>query len=221
MKSMQNTKLASILALTFLCFGCHGESSIDNVPVSDIEISQPPIVTPPVKSEPVHGDDGIFKVSDQRYYNAVVPFGFVELECSDRECRFYVPKMNRNDVEGFLDKYFPYQVHGEFNNIDTFEVFAAIKPEFQDDSIIPALDMNVTKPTPETAVEISVFINKRENRYEWIYRDPMNRVRDAEIDAEVLAKEKIRDEEIAAARQEKPSDDSEGMMVNANYYNAK
>lgn len=212
------TKKLSVLVLgmVVLCMaGCKSESRIDDVPVSEIEPSTPPVVSEPVKLDPVQGADGVFKISDKRYFNAVVPFGATEVTCTEDDCRCFVPRMNQEDVIRFIDKYFPYQEHGIYRKVDMFEVYPKIKPEFADDSIIPSMDPNVIKPTADTAVEIHVFRNKREKRYEWTYIDPLKRVRDRERDEAVLAQMRAEAEAYESAHQVKPSDDSEGEMMKA------
>lgn len=164
------------LALCACLFGCNRQT-IDNVPVDDIEPSQPPAFEKPVVKEPVFGVDGVYKISDKKYFGAVVPVGAVEIGCDKEQCRFYVPNMMATEVKYFLEKYFPYQKMERFARVNSFEVYPEIKPEFADGSIVPDADINVVHPTPETAVYIQVYWSKSESRFNWKYQNPIVRQR--------------------------------------------
>ena len=214
MKSVLKKTLGLVLFLgfIFLC-SCRNEPSIENVPVSEIDVSQPPKIPEPKVVESPYGDDGVYKISEIRYYNAVVPFGAVELGCTENECRFYVPKMLRWNVIQFLEKYFPYQKMAKITDGDSFKIFAEFKPEFQDDAIFPTLDVNVMKPTTETIIEVSVFWNKQKNYFEWIYSDPAYRVRVNQMSEKLEAEIKMENEVFESEHQPQPSHDSPGLMV--------
>ena len=161
---------------------CKKEETIENTPVSQIEVSEPPEqpAPPPVKISPF-SEEGIYKISDLRLYNAVTPFGAVKLSEDDQESRFYVPDMMSQDISKFLDNYFPYQKKQHYVRVDTFEVYPSLLPEFADDAIVPTTDPNIIKPTPETAVSIRVFWNQSKLYYEWIYRNPLTRQAESEV----------------------------------------
>lgn len=166
-----------LFAGMFCCFGCKNkEPVIENLPVDNIAPSEPPAFEAPVKNESPYGGDGIYKVSDKRYFGAVIPRNAVEISCENDSCSFYVPNMMSSDIKNFLAKYYPYQKLKHFGTLDVFELSSDIKPEFADDAIVPELDPNVVKPIPESAVEIKVYWNKRENRFVWVYYDPMIRL---------------------------------------------
>ncbi len=164
------------LALCACFFGC-SRQTIDNVPVDDIEPSQPPAFEKPAVKEPVFGVDGVYKISDKKYFGAVVPIGAVEIGCDTEQCSFYVPNMMATEIKYFLEKYFPYQKMERFARVNSFEVYPEIKSEYGDGSIVPDADINVVHPTAETAVYIQVYWSRSESRFNWKYQNPMVRQR--------------------------------------------
>ena len=159
-----------------LCSGCKKEQEelkIEELPVREITISEPPKYEPKPKPETVYTPEGVFKVDGRKYFGAPVPFGFVELGCNEEECRFYVPRINKGDIHTFLDTYFPYQQQHYYPKVSVFEVHKDLKPEFADGTaIVPSLDPNIYRPFGEYVVAIKIYWNNREHRYEWIYKDP-------------------------------------------------
>ncbi|MBO4350955.1 MAG: hypothetical protein J6A01_08430, partial [Proteobacteria bacterium] len=164
--------ILAISCMLLFLNSCKKEETIENTTVSEIEVSVPPQEppAPPVRISPFD-EFGLYKISDLRFYNAVTPFGAVNLSEDDQEARFYVPDMMSKDISKFLDNYFPYQRKQRYVRLDIFEVYPEILPEFKDDAIIPTTDPNIIKPTPETAVSIRVLWNQSKHYYEWIYHD--------------------------------------------------
>ena len=210
-----------ILAVSVLCVvicGCRREPVIEDQPVKNMAISQPGEVDEPAKQaaakkESKLGPDNVYKVDAKRYYNAVIPVGAVEIAVGEADTRFYVPDMRASDVISFLEKYFPYQNLKKGEN--RYLVDAALLEQYMDDSIIPQLDPNIIKPSVESAVGITVFWNQGKHYYEWIYTDPMERVRAAERDAVVRERIQKRDVNLIPEQKVVPSNDSPGNMVNA------
>lgn len=165
-----------ICVLLILCMGCskkQEEPKIEEIPVREIKISTPPSYEPKPAPEPVYTPQGIFRVDEKKYYGAPVPFGFVELGCNEEECRFYVPRINKGDIDTFLETYFPYQKQAYYPKVSVFEVFKELRPEYQDGTaIVPSLDPNIYRPFGEKVVSIKIYWNNRNHRYEWIYKDP-------------------------------------------------
>ena len=161
------------ISLLFVCSGCHkNEETIDNVPVKDIKVSEPPEYTPP-ENDVIELENGVYPADPElTYYGAVVPKGAIEISRSDEETRFYVKRMSSLDAMRFVEKFFPYQKKEYYSAVDVIEVYRAMDPKYETDSIVPDLDLRIVKPNPEEAVAITVYQNKREGWYEWIYRNP-------------------------------------------------
>ena len=167
--------LISTLFLMITVSGCKKEETIESVPVDEIPTSTPPAYEVPKAEEPVYDRDGVFRIAEKRYFGNVVPFGAEEISCDENECRFYVPAMFTSDIDPFIEKYYPYQERVYHASSQAYEISATIKPEYSDRGIIPGLDPSVVKPTEETAMEIRIFWEKRAHRYQWIYKNPMQR----------------------------------------------
>ena len=180
----------ALAGMLLLLNSCKKEETIENTPVSQIEISEPPPQPepPPAEISP-YNEDGVYKINDTRIYNTVIPFGAVILSENEEESRFHVPNMNSSDISNFLEKYFPYQRKQRFVRTDIFEVYPELLPEFNDDAIIATTDPNIIKPIPETAVYIRIFWNLSNHYYEWIYQDPIARARHEQEEKEAREKE--------------------------------
>ncbi|MBQ9816912.1 MAG: hypothetical protein IJM59_05525 [Proteobacteria bacterium] len=173
--------IVGVAGLVMVC-GCKKDPpAIDAVPVEEIVPSEPPVYEVPVKKESPYGPDGVYKASEKRYYNVVTPVYAEEISCENESCSFFVPGMMMTDITNFLKKYFPYQEFNHYPAVDVFEISPKIKPEFEGDAVVPELDPNVQKPSPETAVEIKVYWNRRENKYIWVYSNPMLRLNPPEV----------------------------------------
>ncbi|MBQ9242407.1 MAG: hypothetical protein IJ165_04140 [Proteobacteria bacterium] len=151
---------------------CHREEKIEETPVAEIEVSEPPEYVVPEKQVVRYAEDGIYKIDDKRYYGAVVPVGANELSKSDSDVHFCVPGMSMADIEFFVDKYFPYQNRKKYAASDVLEVYSTIKEAYAGGDVVPTLDVNVIRPTAESAVAIRVFWNEKMQCYEWVYQDP-------------------------------------------------
>lgn len=160
------------LTMAMPMLACHREEKIEDTPVAEIKVSEPPEYEVPEKHVVRYGNDGIFKVADHKYFGVVVPIESVEISKSDEEIRFYVPGMSMTEIMFFLDKYFPYQKYKKYTKVEVIEVFSELKEEYADGSIVPSLDVNVVRPTEENAVSMRIFWDPREQRFEWIYRNP-------------------------------------------------
>ena len=158
--------------------GCNKEETIENTPVSQIEISTPPVIPEPKPQPPSpYDDERVYKIGDLRFYNTVTPIGAVTISENEKESRFYVPDMTVTDIKNFIEKYFPYQPYKRFPRTDFIEVYPELLPQFEGDAIVPTTDPNIIKPIPETAVYIQIFWNRDKKYYEWIYQDPLERAR--------------------------------------------
>lgn len=164
--------MSMCLTMAVPMLACHREEKIEEIPVSEIKVSEPPEYQLPEKPVIRYGEDGIYKVAENKYFGAVVPMGAVELSKSDEEIHFYVSGMSMTDVEFFLNKYFPYQKSRRYTQVDMMEVYAALKDEYADGSVFPSLDAQVVRPTADSAVEIKVYWSTRDHQFEWIYRNP-------------------------------------------------
>lgn len=151
---------------------CHRDERIEETPVAEIDVSEPPEYVVPEKQVVRYAEDGIYKIDDKRYYGAVVPVGANDLSKSDSDVHFCVPGMSMADIEFFVDKYFPYQNRKKYAASDVLEVYSTIKDAYAGGDVVPTLDVNVIRPTAESAVAIRVFWNEKMQCYEWVYQDP-------------------------------------------------
>lgn len=175
---MKTQFIFCLLTAVLFLSGCKKEETIENTPVTQIEISTPPVIPEPKPQPPSPRDeDGVYKISDLRFYNTVTPIGAVTLSENEKESRFYVPDMPVADIKKFIEKYFPYQRYERFPRTDIIEVYPEILPQFDGDAIIPTTDPNIIKPIPETAVYIQIFWNRDNHYYEWVYQNPLERAR--------------------------------------------
>ena len=184
---MNRLFIPTVLGIFILgCFltGCKKESeeTIENVPVEEISISQPPEVQLVEPAEPKWNMDGVWKVEKGlKYYNAVVPLGAIEISANEKETRFYVKNMVSSDAKRFIAKYFPYQTLKYFPAVDLIELYQSRNPEYDDDSVVPDLDPDIVKPEPGQEVAITVYWSSRNEWYEWVYHDPFYNPTDPEI----------------------------------------
>ncbi len=172
---MMKTAIYVIFVVAVMLCGCRREPTIEDVPVGNIATSQPPEYEVKKAPEPVLNTDGVYRLSEVRYFGAVVPFGAIEKSCTEEECRFYVPGMMQGDVERFLKKYFPYQKLTYYPRVVVYDLLPELKPEYAEDGIIPTFDPNIEKPTPENAMEMHIYWDRQEMVYQWIYKNPFKR----------------------------------------------
>ena len=164
-----------LMASGLLVAGC-SKPQIEDKEVSEIEVSEPPEYNPPEPPKPAYAKDGIRMVEDSvTYFGAVVPVGAIEISKDDNEIRFYVKGMNSRAAQEFIKKYFPYQEMKYFPAVDLIELYDLPNPELENGNVDIAWDENVRRPVPGEEVEITVFNNKKNNWYEWVYKNPAKR----------------------------------------------